>query len=325
MSRPTFYSGLASEINDYIDHKMANGYAEESFSRILKQFDAFCVQRGITNVSFSSADADAWSEKRQEECSTTHYARVNKVKNFLSYLQLKGYQVYIPPDICFKQTDFQPHIFSDDEIQRYFHAVDAYQSHRNRKRAVQLPVLFRLLYCCGTRINETLGIKKSDVDIDNGIIKLIDTKNYHERYIVLHSEMRKLMQHYADKTFYLMRGNDYIFASYTNKRENGRKIYDIHRQLLDIAGIPYLGEGSGPRLHDWRHTFAVHSFKQMIDTGMDMYVALPILSTYLGHKTIYATERYVRLTMSLYPDIEERIRPAFLAIFDRELTHEETN
>lgn len=41
---------------------------------------------------------------------------------------------------------------------------------------VQFPALFRLLYCCGTRINEALGIKKSDVDLENDIIKLIETK-----------------------------------------------------------------------------------------------------------------------------------------------------
>ena len=84
---------------------------------------------------------------------------------------------------------------------------------------------------------------------------------------------------------------------------SGDVLYEVHRLFLQQAGIPYLGGGKGPRIHDWRHTMAVHSFKQMIDAGMDMYVALPILSTYLGHKTIFATERYVRLTMGIYPYI----------------------
>lgn len=53
----------------------------------------------------------------------------------------------------------------------------------------------------------------------------------------------------------------------------------------------------------------------MIDAGMDMYVALPILSTYLGHKTIFATERYVRLTMSIYPYIENKFKSAIEKVF----------
>jgi hypothetical protein len=53
---------------------------------------------------------------------------------------------------------------------------------------------------------------------------------------------------------------------------------------------------------------AVYAFKQLSDSGMDMYVALPILSTYLGHKTIYATEKYVRLTIELFPQLEEKFK-----------------
>jgi len=53
----------------------------------------------------------------------------------------------------------------------------------------------------------------------------------------------------------------------------------------------------------------------MVDSGLDMYVALPILSTYLGHKTIYATEQYVRLTMSLYPYIEKRFKDKMEKVF----------
>lgn len=63
---------------------------------------------------------------------------------------------------------------------------------------------------------------------------------------------------------------------------------------------------------------AVRSFKQMVDSGMDMYVALPILSTYLGHKTILATERYVRLTMSIYPYIEEKFKSKLKEVFEED-------
>ena len=60
---------------------------------------------------------------------------------------------------------------------------------------------------------------------------------------------------------------------------------------------------------------AVYSFKQLTDSGLDMYVALPILSAYLGHKTIFATEKYVRLTLQMFPYIEEKFRDAAERIF----------
>ena len=67
MSRPEFKSGFADEINKYIDFKVANGYKEKSYTILLHEFDRFCVRRGITDVSFTKEDADAWSEKRETE------------------------------------------------------------------------------------------------------------------------------------------------------------------------------------------------------------------------------------------------------------------
>lgn len=317
MERPIFKSGFSTELNNYIDYKIASGYKEKSFSSILRSFDSFCLNRNIRTVAFSRKDADTWCEKRETESTTSHYARVNKVKCFLEYLRLKGYDVYPIRDVTFIATDFQPHIYSDDEIRRYFIAVDNYSSGKTRTEVIQLPVLFRILYCCGTRINETLGIRKRDVDLENGIIRLLEVKNDCERFIVLNEELKDLIHQYADKCFYLFADDDYIFPSIAGTRRDISRIYDIHRSILKRAGIPYLGGGHGPRIHDWRHTFAVKAFKQLIDQGIDMYVALPILSTYLGHKTIYATERYLRLTMDIYPYLEEKCSEKFKQVFGK--------
>jgi integrase len=315
MGRPLFESAFAEEMNAFLDYHSAAGRLERSFYNHLRNFDRFCVDHDIREPSFSKDDATKWVQKRDFEASTTHYSRVNGIKNFLIYLDKKEYDVFITRDVKFKPTDFQPHIYTDDETERYFRVVDVYTSSRNRKHAIQYPVLFRLLYCCGTRINETLGIKKCDVDLEAGIIKLNETKNNHERFVVLGNDMRGLMSQFAGKCFYLLDDDGYVFTNHNGGRLSGTAIYDAHREFLRLAGIPFMGDSSGPRVHDWRHTMAVKSFKQMIDSGLDMYVALPILSTYLGHKGIDSTERYVRLTMSMYPHIEERFREKIEAVF----------
>ncbi len=79
---------------------------------------------------------------------------------------------------------------------------------------------------------------------------------------------------------------------------DGSKRY-IHAVALRIGG-----EHSGPRVHDLRHTMAAHSLVKMIGgEEMDIYAALPLLAACLGHKTLTATEGYVRLTCSEYPDL----------------------
>ena len=293
MARYEFSSVFADEINAYIADRVAAGYDEKSYRVTMIAFDRFCNAHAMTEPVFTIGDASAWIEQRDTESHTTHYSRVNASKHFLAYLSIKGYNVYVVRDVKYKGTDFQPHIYTDDETTRYFRAVDSYASTVNRKDALQYPVIFRILYCCGTRINETLGIKKEDVDLGKGIIRLNESKNNKQRYVVCGEDLRLLLNLYANRCFYLLANDDYIFTN-----ANGGRI-----------------DGEGPRIHDWRHHMAVYSFKQLTDSGLDMYVALPILSTYLGHKTIFATEKYVRLTLQLFPYIEEKFHGMAERIF----------
>ena len=315
MRRPVFNSPFADEMNHYLNDRVAAGFQESSYYGELKKFDRFCCEEKLIAPIFAEDNASRWLERSTDESTTTHYHRINGSKQFLIYIKKKRYDVFVIRDIRFRPTDFQPHIYTKEQVQRYFLAVDSYSDSRSKKAAIQYPVLFRILYCCGSRLSETLSIRKMDVDLDNGIIKLSETKNNCERYIVLSDELSDFMRQFANKCFYLLADNDYIFTTRTGKRINGRRVYEVHRMFLEKAVIPYIGKGLGPRVHDWRHTMAVQSFKQMIDSGLDMYVALPILSAYLGHKTIFATEKYVRLTMQIYPQIEEKFRSSVDLIF----------
>lgn len=315
MARYEFSSAFAEEIRNYISDRTAAGYSKNGSRTYLIQFDRFCNEQRITEPVFTVNNASVWLEQRDTESHTTHYSRINASKHFLTYLSIKGYDVYAVRDIKYKGTDFQPHIYTDDEVQKYFAAVDAHFSVSNRKDALQYPVLFRILYCCGTRINETLGIKKEDVDLEKGILKLNESKNNKQRYVVCGEDLRKLLNIYANRCFYLLNYDDYIFNNANGGRLDEKTVYENHRDFLRKAGIPYAGAGDGPRIHDWRHHMAVYSFKQMTDSGLDMYVALPILSAYLGHKTIFATEKYVRLTLQMFPYIEEKFRGMAERIF----------
>lgn len=308
MARYEFSSVFAKEIQNYINDKNNAGFVGKNFRSNLIGFDKFCVEQGITEPVFTTFHASKWLEQKDSESHTTHYSRINASKHFLTYLSIKGYDVYVVRDIKYKGTDFQPHIYTDEESDKYFLAVDNYYSSMNKKDAIQYPVLFRILYCCGTRINETLGIRKQDIDLDKGIILLNETKNDKQRYVVMGDDLLALVNEYANKCFYLLNNDDYIFTNANGGRLDEKTIYENHRDFLFQAGIPYVGDGEGPRIHDWRHHMAVYSFKQLTDSGLDMYVALPILSTYLGHKTIFATEKYVRLTMQLFPYIEDKFR-----------------
>ena len=236
MARYGFVSVFADEIQNYINDKAAAGYNGENFRRSLASFDKFCTEQAIKTPVFTTRHASSWLKQRENESHTTHYSRINTSKHFLKYLRMKGYDVYVVRDIKYKGTDFAPYIYSDDETERYFLAVDSHSSGRNRKDAIQYPVMFRILYCCGTRINETLGIRKQDVDLDKGILLLNQTKNNRQRYVVVGDDLRELLKDYADKCFYLLNDTDYIFTN-----ANGGRL-DKKRSMKNIGGFCFKPE-----------------------------------------------------------------------------------
>jgi len=113
--------------------------------------------------------------------------------------------------------------------------------------------------------------------------------------------MIELYQIYADK--YTLGPETYFFRAPDDGSYGTRSIYSVFRDILWAAGISHGGRGKGPRVHDFRHTFAVHSLEKMVKEGRELSSALPRLSAYLGHTNLAATEKYLRLTAELYPEI----------------------
>jgi integrase len=92
-------------------------------------------------------------------------------------------------------------------------------------------------------------------------------------------------------------------------------IYEIFRTIVYRAGLPHGGRSKGPRLHDLRHTFCVNSLVKLADESLDLYNSMPVLMTYMGHKSLSATNRYVRITEEMYPNLIHKIDEAYKYIF----------
>lgn len=320
MNRPSFISAFAGEIGVFLDYRQATGICIDQDILYLKKLDAFLEDNKIPLIGFGPEVSTSWRSRCDRESGHGHYMRINFTKRFFEFLFVKGYKVALLRDVRPPKSNFVPHIYTDDEIDRYFQAVDAYDSPGNPKNKIQLTVLFRLLYSCGLRVTETLMIRIKDVDIEEGIIRLRVTKGSKERYAVLSESMHALLKEYADKTFYLLGKDDFIFSNRKGSALRRDWLEEVHSRLLCMAGIPSASAaGSTKRLHDWRHTHAVGAFKQMVERGHDMYVALPILSAYMGHASITATERYLRLAVNLYPYLQEKFNTTLEDVFGKEV------
>lgn len=324
MSRPSFNSAFAGEIDIFLKYRQTTGICINQDIHYLKKLDVFLQANKTSLVGFNADVSALWRSRHNGESDHGHYMRINFSKRFVEFLFVKGYKVTLLRDVCPPKSNFVPHIYTDDEIDRYFQAVDAYDFQGNPKNKIQLPVLFRLLYSCGLRVTETLMIRMKDVDLEEGIVRLRVTKRSKERYAVLSESMHALLKEYAVRAFYLLKEDDFIFSNRKGSALRRDWLEDVHSRLLCAAGIPSVSAaGSTKRLHDWRHTHAVSAFKQMVDCGHDMYVALPILSAYMGHASIMATERYLRLAVNLYPYLQKKFDTALEDVFGKEVCHED--
>ena len=106
------------------------------------------------------------------------------MKNFAVYLNNHGYSVYVPEISTFlSRCNFIPHIYSKDELQRFFLAIDSYPITYNSYRNTVNPVFFRFLYGTSVRISEALNLTIANVNLNDGIMTIRHSKNNKDRLI----------------------------------------------------------------------------------------------------------------------------------------------
>ncbi len=96
-----------------------------------------------------------------------------------------------------------------------------------------------------------------------------------------------------------------LFVSLRNRRLSHCTVHQTFCYLLTKCRI-YKGKENGPRIHDLRHTFAVHRLVQWYDDDQDINGRLPVLATYMGHVGIGSTQIYIRATPELYEKAHQR-------------------
>lgn len=300
-----FVSVYGPLIRRFVAFKRSLGYKFDHGESVLGQFDAFCDIRGEKDVGVTAELAEEWGRKRANESDPTRYTRVHFLIQFASYLNDIGYPSFVPrPPSSYKST-FVPHIFSHEELGRLFPAIDEVCAEGRDtfcSCGKAVPAMVRFLYGTGARIGEACALAAADVDLNRGLATLRFTKNGQERIVPMSHSLTAVMARHAasqqdgDPRAPFFRRPDGLACS-------PEAAYTWFRKGLSRAGIPHLGGGKGPRLHDLRHTFAVHSLAKMADEGLDLYYALPILSAYLGHQSLEATDAYVRLTAEMFPAV----------------------
>ena len=303
----TLYNGVyADDIREFIELKRRCGFKYVGESIILSYFDRFATERGWAGIGISRKLAQEWSKKRDNESEAYRYKRTCVLNQFALYLNKKGMPsaiIQVPPP----KKSYTPYIYTQEEIDKILFECDKMTCVPVASDSTRfvMPALLRFLFATGVRVGEAIEILDDDMNLENKMFALRDTKNGRERLVPFTDSLREVLVQYKSHRNRLISKPKapQFFLTFRGHKCNVSAVYTIMRDLIGRAKIPFMGHGRGPHVHHIRHTFAVRSLVKMVRDGMDIYCSLPILSTYLGHQSVEATNNYVRLTKEIYPEL----------------------
>jgi integrase len=308
-----YMSLFAPHITGLIEQKRALGYKYGSELSVLRRFDLFCWERHTGVATMTQEIMTGWAVKRPGESPSTLQNRLTPVRELAKYMTRLGLEAYImPKGLMPRVPRYMPHIYSNDELKRIFVQTDKCRyCNEVPFRHLVMPVFFRLLYSTGMRLTETRLLKVSDVDLTSGVITVTNAKLDKHRQLPVSPEMLQRLRSYNEKVHKVSRQDDWFFPGYGGKPMTRGNVEKNLRRFLWQARISHGGRGKGPRVHDFRHTHAVHCLRRWVLEGKNVNAYIPVLQAYLGHVSFSDTAYYLHLTADLFPDITQKLESAF--------------
>ncbi len=200
-----------------------------------------------------------------------------------------------------------PYIYSEDELRRLLAAVPEATPARSHIDAETLRTYLLLLYGAGLRRSEARRLTVDDVDIVQSLLRVRETKFFKSRIVPLGTDLSTTIAAYVAKRRQIADGGSALLVKRDGTALSDSAAANAFRRLRGIAGIRREGDARNqPRLHDLRHTAAVHRLIAWYRSGADINDLLPKLATYLGHKNLSGTQHYLPMTEELLAEASRR-------------------
>lgn len=296
---------LKDHIQNYIELKKAIGYKYDTEACHLKRFDQFTLEKYPESDTLTKEIVLDWCRKKDYEAQANQCSRASIIREFGKYLESIEAKVYILPKGYYPtEPQYMPYIYTCDELERFFAETDKCQYDcQCPYRHQVMPVIFRMIYMCGLRASEARLLKVVDVDLEKGILTINHSKKDNSRLVLMSDSLTERCRLYSKNVHSYPSPEDFYFPFLEGKPMTLGNLYKNFRRFLWRARISHRGKGKGPRVHDFRHTYAVHCLKKWVLQEKDLTVYLPILKTYMGHDSFNDTAYYLRMTADVFPDI----------------------
>lgn len=296
-------------VTEYLTHKRALGHGFRSEESILRAFFERLGNHPLGQISL----AQMQDVLHAGDVTPDTVARKYRIlRGFFQYASGRhGVQFPVLPLLAkHASSSFIPYIYTQEELKRLLQAAsDACQSCHAKLDDDTMRTIVLALYGAGLRLGEALRLNKHDVDISEAILTIRHTKFHKSRLVPMGKDLTQVLARYSkrdgchahcdpDEAFFIMR---------TGERACQSAVGATWRRLCKLARVERDGgPRNQPRLHDLRHSAAVHRLIAWYRSGVDLDKLLPMLATYLGHSTLSGTQRYLTLTPELLAEASNR-------------------
>jgi integrase len=291
---------LREGAEDYLALRRGLGFKLKRPARFVRSFVESLEKRGETRITTQLALE--WATQPQHLQPSEWAARLSGVRAFARYWSSIDVATEIPPEglLPFRARRPRPYLYSELEVQRLLEEARSMPAQFSLQ-PLTYHCLFGLLAVTGLRISEALNLESRDVKWAEGILTIRTSKFGKSRLVPLHPTTKEVLSDYALQRIQRFpdRPTSAFFPSRTGAHldpgQVRRTFYRISRQI----GIRGTSASHGPRLHDFRHRFAVETLLRWYRSGEDVRQRLPILSTYIGHSHVTDTYWYLSNTPEL--------------------------
>jgi len=289
---------LSNAVNTYLSVRRAVGFKLETVEGYLRSYANFATARGDIRVVSNTAIEWAGLATLQNQRAN----RLNVLIRFARFARAEDSCHEIPPAniFCGRRYRRTPYIFTDEEVQRLM-LHSARLGPPGTLRPHTYSTLFGLLASTGLRISEALSLRFDDVTPEGLVIR--ETKFRKSRLVALHETAALALRHYLLRRGKFANCDDHVFVSCRGGKLSYKIAATTFQEVLKAAGVQGKPNGPKPRLHDFRHRFAVKALQACPDGRDRVTRHMLALSTYMGHACLRSTYWYLESTPQLMKDI----------------------
>jgi integrase/recombinase XerD len=285
----------------------------EHFASAASVLHTFCRHMGAEiNIEDIGADRVAAFLAGSGPVTRYWHRKYGVLRSLYHYAISRGFvtESPLPTTVPKLPPRFVPYIYTRDELSRLVHATTSYRQEHRKLEPHTLRTIILLLYGAGLRVSEAVALTLTDVDLPDAIITIHNTKFNKTRLVPLGPDLHQVMAQYLTQRNEAGHAQNHCVPFFVLRRGTPVSVQLVEqtfRRLCDYAGVRRTdGARYQPRLHDLRHSFAVHRLTAWYRQGVDVHTLLPYLSTYLGHVNIAATQVYLTMTPELLQEASRR-------------------